>query len=57
MLRDATLRSFFGNVLLVLGAWKKDFLDELEVFPLGTHDDQVDAAAGSTSSPSTNGGG
>jgi predicted phage terminase large subunit-like protein len=34
------------NVHLVRGAWNKDFLDEVEVFPLGKHDDQVDAAVG-----------
>jgi predicted phage terminase large subunit-like protein len=34
-----------GNVKLVRGAWNRDFLDELEVFPLGGHDDQCDAAA------------
>jgi predicted phage terminase large subunit-like protein len=35
-----------GNVHLVRAAWNKDFLDEIEVFPLGKHDDQVDAAVG-----------
>jgi phage terminase large subunit-like protein len=30
----------------VRGAWNMDFLDEIEVFPLGKHDDQVDAAVG-----------
>jgi len=35
-----------GNVSLVKGSWIKDFLDELEVFPSGKHDDQVDAASG-----------
>jgi len=34
------------NVHPVRGAWNKDFLDEIEVFPLGKHDDQVDAAVG-----------
>jgi predicted phage terminase large subunit-like protein len=34
------------HVHLVRGAWNKDFLDEIEVFPLGKHDDQVDAAVG-----------
>ncbi len=34
-----------GNVKLVRAEWNKDLLDELEVFPLGAHDDQVDAAA------------
>lgn len=35
-----------GNVKLVRGAWIGEFLDELEAFPLGAHDDQVDAASG-----------
>ena len=34
-----------GNVMLVRGAWNKDFLDEVEVFPFGVHDDATDAAA------------
>lgn len=35
-----------GNVKLVRGAWIGDFLDEVEQFPLGAHDDMVDAASG-----------
>jgi len=35
-----------GNVRLVRGAWCGAFLDELEAFPLGAKDDQVDAASG-----------
>jgi predicted phage terminase large subunit-like protein len=35
-----------GAVKLLRGAWNKDFLDELEVFPFGgRHDDQVDAVS------------
>ena len=34
-----------GNVLLVRGAWNDAFLDECRTFPVGAHDDQVDAAA------------
>lgn len=34
-----------GHVKLLRGAWNKDFLDEVESFPLGDHDDQVDAAS------------
>ncbi len=34
-----------GNVWLVSGKYVQGFLDEMEVFPTGTHDDQVDAAA------------
>lgn len=33
------------RVFLVEGAWNKKFLDELEVFPVGEHDDQVDAVS------------
>lgn len=35
-----------GNVKLLEGDWNQDFLDELSKFPLGKHDDQVDAASG-----------
>ena len=35
-----------GNVKLVRGRWINDFLNELEMFPVGDHDDQVDAASG-----------
>lgn len=38
-----------GNVKLVQGNWNRDFLDEVETFPLGAHDDQVDAASGAFS--------
>ncbi|WP_315768388.1 MULTISPECIES: phage terminase large subunit [unclassified Bradyrhizobium] len=34
-----------GNVKMVPGSWNTVFTDELETFPLGTYDDQVDAAA------------
>jgi predicted phage terminase large subunit-like protein len=34
-----------GNVKLVRGKWNRAFLDELCLFPHGSHDDQVDAAA------------
>jgi predicted phage terminase large subunit-like protein len=34
-----------GKVKVVRGAWTKDFLDEMEAFPFGRHDDQVDAAS------------
>ena len=34
-----------GNVKLVRGKWNDAFLSELESFPEGAHDDQVDAAA------------
>ena len=35
-----------SNVKLVQGNWNRDFINELEVFPNGKHDDQVDAASG-----------
>jgi len=35
-----------GNVMIVAAAWNKAFLDEIEMFPDGGHDDQVDAASG-----------
>jgi predicted phage terminase large subunit-like protein len=35
-----------GNVKLVRGPWNEAFLNELENFPGGRHDDQVDAASG-----------
>ena len=35
-----------GNVFLVQAEWNRSFLDELEVFPGGGHDDMVVAASG-----------
>jgi predicted phage terminase large subunit-like protein len=35
-----------GNVRLVRGPWNKAYLDEMETFPSGKHDDQVDASSG-----------
>ena len=32
-----------GKIILVKGAWNKDFLDEVCLFPSGQFDDQVDA--------------
>lgn len=34
-----------GNVMIVRGGWNEDFLREMENFPEGAHDDQVDAAS------------
>lgn len=34
-----------GNVKIVRGAWNRDFILELQAFPTGSHDDQVDAAS------------
>lgn len=35
-----------GNVKLVRGSWMTAFLDEMELFPTGSHDDQVDSLSG-----------
>src|SRR5262249_45823479 len=34
-----------GAVKLLRGPWVQDFLDEVELFPFGPHDDMVDAAS------------
>jgi len=34
-----------GNVRMVQAPWNETYLQELEVFPNGTHDDQVDASS------------
>jgi phage terminase large subunit-like protein len=33
-------------VVVVNGAWVRDFLDEIVAFPSAPHDDYVDAASG-----------
>lgn len=38
-----------GNIKLVNGQWVNTFLDEAEAFPLGGHDDQIDAVSGAFS--------
>lgn len=35
-----------GKVKLIRGSWNRAFIDELAVFPMGAHDDQVDALSG-----------
>ena len=35
-----------GTVRMLRGAWIGPFLDEVEAFPVGSHDDQVDALSG-----------
>lgn len=42
----AGAESSYGNVKLVQAPWNTEYLDELEVFPMGSHDDQVDASSG-----------
>lgn len=44
--RPLASQAEIGNVSIVQGAWNKPFLNELESFPRGKHDDQVDAASG-----------
>ncbi|MBP9664614.1 MAG: phage terminase large subunit, partial [Pyrinomonadaceae bacterium] len=34
-----------GNLRLVRAAWNNEFIDEACAFPLGTHDDQIDAVS------------
>jgi predicted phage terminase large subunit-like protein len=35
-----------GNVCIVRAQWNRDFIQEFCEFPLGAHDDQVDATSG-----------
>lgn len=35
-----------GKVLMLRGAWNREYLDELSMFNSGAHDDQVDATSG-----------
>lgn len=35
-----------GKVFMVKGAWNRALLDEMAVFPMGAHDDQVDTLSG-----------
>jgi predicted phage terminase large subunit-like protein len=35
-----------GNIKIIKGAWINNFLDEIESFPTGPHDDQIDAVSG-----------
>lgn len=35
-----------GNILVLRGAWNKEFFNEAENFPEGGHDDQIDALSG-----------
>jgi predicted phage terminase large subunit-like protein len=37
------------KVFLLRGAWNQAYLDELSIFPMGAHDDQVDASSGAYS--------
>ncbi len=44
-----------GNVKLVRGAWNEPFLEVLESFPDGTHDDDVDGLSGAFNELTANG--
>lgn len=44
--RPASAQAERGNIKVLLGNWNDDFLDELESFPTGVHDDQVDTLSG-----------
>jgi predicted phage terminase large subunit-like protein len=35
-----------GNVRILRGDWNREYLDEMERFPHGAHDDQVDGSSG-----------
>jgi predicted phage terminase large subunit-like protein len=39
-------RAEAGDIRICRGSWNTAFLDELTAFPLGTHDDQLDAISG-----------
>jgi predicted phage terminase large subunit-like protein len=43
--RPVAAQAAAGNIKLVRGPWNRAFLDELEAFPHGLHDDQVDATS------------
>lgn len=38
-----------GNVSVLQAVWNSAYFDELEAFPMGSHDDQVDASSGAYS--------
>lgn len=42
-----------GRIMVLRANWNSDFFDELEAFPMSTHDDQVDAFSGAFSKIST----
>lgn len=44
--RPASSQAEQGRIKIVRGPWNKAFLDELENFPKGAHDDQVDGLSG-----------
>ncbi len=44
--RPVAARCEAGDVWVCRGTWNTEFLDEITAFPMGGHDDQVDALAG-----------
>lgn len=44
--RPASAQAEAGNIVIVRAAWNDVFLSELEAFPEGAHDDQVDTLSG-----------
>lgn len=42
-----------GNIKMVNAKWVQPFLDEVELFPTGSHDDQVDALSGALAALTT----
>jgi predicted phage terminase large subunit-like protein len=48
--RPVSAQAEAGNIKLVRGPWNEAFLRELENFPEGAHDDQVDALSGAFNS-------
>ena len=44
--RPASAQAEAGKIKLLKGPWNKAFIDELENFPKGKHDDQVDGLSG-----------
>jgi len=44
--QPASAQAEHGNFRMVRGAWNKAFVEEVEAFPEGGHDDQVDALSG-----------
>jgi predicted phage terminase large subunit-like protein len=45
--QPASSQAEAGNMHLIQGAWISAFLDEVEAFPCGSHDDQVDTMSAS----------
>lgn len=46
IVRSSWIREEEGSLKRTPSVWIGDFLDEIEAFPLGSHDDQVDAVSG-----------